>query len=444
MHEINDVNVTLCETILNLTKDKDTESVKKQLKSYDDTEVFLALSALRNRENEKIDIICADCLLNGIGCKKSETEAGKLFSRIVSYLEKRNTFPPEYSLACYKAAQLLYDKANAFELNLGFAIDYDRRGSINGGSTECQKRYETNIEFLKNIIPGKYENEEMLYKVAAFVLSDQDKKTVLDKYWNTLKEKAEKTQKAFFLKYFSPDTPPETLLDADKIIKQNHSFPDGCELYQKEEAKRTRPSVTAAGTKKSEFFSKVSIAYHEYDKAISELFKTRAACERKVKYSEKLGTHSFEFWCNEEKVSRALEVLKRQETYENVFGNKPSEFWENDAVFFKYIDALSRKEQYENILGANDWDFWLSTEKVKKALSDFNEKQSVKLKKEEKNKKVRKLFKKIIISLACFVVLYIVFSFVLNFMIKTPFLSFLTAFFLSLIGSFILVINKKE
>ncbi|MBE7028481.1 MAG: hypothetical protein E7407_05570 [Ruminococcaceae bacterium] len=434
---MNKINNSLSETILALGKEKSSEFIKDFLKEYDDTEVFSALCELKAHANEKIDIIRAEYLLLGKGCKKSETEAGNLFSKIVSYLEKRNEFPPEYALACYKAASLLYDKANAFELNLGFAIDYDRRGSLNGGSNLCRKRYEKNICFFKNLLPYKYPNEEMLYKVAAFVLCEQDKKHVLDNYWNALREKVLRTQTAYLIKYFSPDASDEELHDAEEIIEKNHSFPDGCELYQKEESKKSRPSITATGEKKSDFFSKVSTSYYEYEKALCELFKTRMACQRKTNYEEKLGEQDFEFWSSEEKVSRALNILKRRETYEGIFGIQTPDFWENDDIFFKYVDALSRKKKFENILGVNDWDFWLCEEKVKKAAAEFKEKQSAKLKKHEKNIKI----KKFIIALICFIVLYFVFYFVLFLFLRSAFISLITAFFLSL-TAYILLYKK--
>lgn len=441
---MDNINNSLCEEILALSKEKSAEEIKNHLNNFDDAEVFSALCALRSESNEKIDLLCAEYLECGRGCKKSQTEAGNIYAKIVSYLEKRNSFPCEYAIACYRAANLLYDKAKAFELNLGFAIDYDRRGSINGKSIECQKRYETNIEFLKSLLPGKYPNEESLYKVAAFILSDRDKKQVLDNYWNSLKEKAQNTQKAYFLKFFSHSSSPEILLSAEDIIKKNHSFPDGSELYQKEETKKMRPSITASGERKSEFFSKISAAYLEYDSALSELFKTRAACDRKEQHANELGEQSFEFWCDEDKVSRALDILKRQETYGSVFGLRPPEFWENDALFFKYVDALGRKEKFRNILGENSWDFWLSQEKVENALSAFSEKQSAKLKKDERNQKIKKSLKKIMALFFSLILLCIFFSFVLNSILKRAFLSFLIAFVLSIAITFLLFFKLKK
>ena len=436
---MNKINNSLFYTILALSKEKSSEFIKEFLKGYDDTEVFSALCELKTQSNEKIDIIRAEYLLCGKGCQKNETEAGNLFAKIVSYLEKRNDFPPEYALACYRAASLLYDKANVFELNLGFAIDYDRRGMLNGGSDLCRERYEKNIAFLKNLLPYKYPNEEMLYKVAAFILSDHDKKHVLDNYWNTLKEKALRTQNAYLVKYFSPDASDESTSDAEKIIEKNHFFPDVCELYQKEEAKKSRPYITATGEKKSEFFSKISTSYYEYEKTLRELFKTRMACQRKASYEEKLGARDFEFWSSEEKVSRALNILKRRETYEEIFGIQTPDFWENDDIFFKYVDALSRKEKFENVLGENDWDFWLSEEKVRKAVEEFKEKQYAKFKKHEKSIKIKKAF----IALMCFIVLYFVFSFILFIFLRRAFISFIPAFFLSLATVALFYKNKN-
>lgn len=395
MDKVTDINTTLCETILALCRDKNIDLIQEKLNEFEDHDVFSALCALRNQSNEKIDLLCAEYLLNGRGCQKNETDAGNLCAKIVSYLEKRNDFPPEYAMACYIAASLLYNKVNSFELNLGFAIDYDRRGYINGKNEECKKRYETNISFLKSILPDKYENEEMLYKVASFVLDDCDKKQVLDNYWNALREKAIITARAYFYRHFSPATNAEDLKEAETIIRENSSFPDENELYKKEEAKKTRPSITATGTKKSDFFSKVSASYLDFESALSELEKTRQACEQKEKHSHKLGERTFDFWCNSESINKALEIVKRRETYESIFGLQPPEFWENDAIFFKYLDALGRKNKYENALGENGWDFWLSEEKVKNALDVFNEKEEERMRKQEKRKKIGSIFKKL-------------------------------------------------
>jgi len=402
METLNNILNELCNTILSLSKENSIEALRKYLDNINDKDAFLALSFLRNKNNEKIDLICAEYSAEGKGCQKNETEAGTLCAKIVTYLEKRNEFPSEYGKACFLAASLLYAKVGTFELNLGFAIDYDKRGAEKGNNEECRKRYETNIAFLRNLLPKKYENEETLYKVAAFVLDERDKRQVTDNYWNSLKEEALKTEKACFLKYFPerlPEISASELAAVDKILEKNSDFPNGSELYQKEQSKKSRPSLSVSGTTKTDIFSKVSIKYNEYEEALNSLKKTRLAAQRKTQHKEKLGIKNYEFWCSEEKIERALEVCRRKETYESVFGAQPSEFWENDAMFFKYMDAHSLKEKYKDVLGENNWDFWLDKEKV---LTTLNEKEAKQKSKKEKTIKTRKLLIFILIFIVVF------------------------------------------
>lgn len=393
METLNNISNEICDTLLRLSKEENDENLKKFIASKTDSEIFFALNLLKNEANAKLDFIRAEYLAMGKGCKKSETEAGNLCAKIVAYLEKRNEFPPVYANACFMAASLLYKKVNAFELNLGFAIDYDRRGAQNGKSEKCLKRYEENIGFLKSIVPKKYPNEEMLYKAAAFVLSDGDKKQVTDSYWNTLKNEAEKIEKAYRLKYFSPYTHSDNynvLVEAEKIIEENKNFPDENELYRKEEVKKTRPTLTAYGTKHMEFFTKISISYNEYEAALNSLNKTRSAAQRKEDFEEKLGIKAFEFWADAEKVKRALNALERKETYENIFGVQSPEFWEDDSIFFKYLDANSLREKYESILGGHDWNFWLDELAVKRKVEEHNLSQT----KNKKDTKLKSLLRK--------------------------------------------------